>query len=303
MKKSIIDENLIDISFLICGRSKMKILKSFDTKIDAEELLEATEKYGEWNVILVKRHRIKLVLPLILVFISMMLLDFMLYVIYVHLFDDHKTIFWILAIFYVYTSISWSLYAILWIMTNILWQIKSKKKYIDEVSMAELKQKSFEKFLKRTFVTFLLHVLVFLFNAIIPFVVIKNTWVWSVAVTIWALILDFVFILVLNRVIYRIIEYEMNFDICTKDGVVSYKQDWFFKTKTINISKNAIRVIQHSKEWIQSALFQYGNINIYTDSEIGNKGGKNLELSYIPDPKHLSKKLNLILEISWENTN
>jgi len=25
----------------------MKILKSFDTKIDAEELLEATEKYGE----------------------------------------------------------------------------------------------------------------------------------------------------------------------------------------------------------------------------------------------------------------
>ena len=88
----------------------MKILKSFDTKIDAEELLEATETYGEWNVILVKRHWVKLVLPLILVFISMMLLDFMLYVIYVHLFDDHKVLFRILAIFYVYTSISRSLY-------------------------------------------------------------------------------------------------------------------------------------------------------------------------------------------------
>ena len=281
----------------------MKILKSFDTKTDAEELLEATETYGEWNVILVKRHRVKLVLPLILVFISMMLLDLMLYVIYVHLFDEHKIIFRILAIFYVYTSISWSLYAILWIMTNIIWQIKSKKKYIDSVSMAELKQKSFEKFLKRTFITFTAHVLVFLFNALVPFIVIKSTWMWSIAITVWALILDLVFIIILNRVVYRIIDYEMNFDICTKDGVIAYKQEWFFKTKTMNISKDAIRVIQHSKEWIKSALFQYGNINIYTDSEIDKKWNKNLELSYIPDPKRLAKRLNIMMEKSWESVN
>ena len=280
----------------------MKILKSFDTKTDAEELLEATETYGEWNVILVKRHWVKLVLPLILVFISMMLLDFMLYVIYVHLFDDHKVLFRILAIFYVYTSISRSLYAILWIMTNIIWQVKAKKKYIDDISIAEFKQRTFEKFLKRTFITFAMHVLVFIFNAVVPFLINENSWR-NTAITIWALILDLAFILILNRVIFRIIDYEMNFDICTKDGLVSYKQDWFFKTKTMNISKDAIRVIQHSKEWIKSALFQYGNINIFTDSEIDNKWGKNLELSCIPDPKHLSKKLNSLLGISWDKEN
>lgn len=280
----------------------MKILKSFDTKVDAEELLDATERYGEWNVILVKRHWVKLILPLMLVFISMMLLDFMLYVIYEHLFEEHKIIFRILAIFYVYTSISWSLYAIMGIMTNIIWQIKAPKKYIDKVSMAEIKQRSFEKFLKRTFITFVFHVLVFLFNAIVPFIVIKNTWIWSIAVTIGALILDFIFILILNRVMFRIIEYEMNFDICTKDGVVSYKQDWFFRTKTMNISKDAIRVIQHSKEWIKSALFQYGNIIINTDSELDKKWNKSLELSYIPDPKRLAKKLNSMMEKSWINS-
>ena len=278
----------------------MRILKSFDTKIDAEELLEATEKYGEWNAILVKKHWVKLILPLVLVFISMILLNCMLYVIYIHLYAEHKVMFRSLAIFYVYTSISRSLYTILWIMTNIIWQVKAKKKYIDDISMAELKQKSFEKFLKRTFVTFVVHVLVFLFNAIVPFVINENSWR-SIAITIWALILDLAFIVILNRVIYRIIEYEMNFDICTRDWVVSYKQDWFFRTKTMNISKNAIRVIQHSKEWIQSALFQYGNINIYTDSEIGSKWSKNLELSYIPEPKRLAKKLNMMLEKAWEN--
>lgn len=277
----------------------MKILKSFDTKIDAEELLEATEKYGEWNAILVKKHWVKLLLPLVLVFISMLLLNSMLYVIYIHLFHDHKVLFRILAIFYVYTCVTWSLYAILWIMTNIIWQIKAKKKYIDDISIAEFKQKSFEKFLKRTFVTFAFHVLVFLFNAIVPFVINENS-SRGIAIAIWALILDLIFIIILNRVIYRIIEYEMNFDICTKDWVVSYKQEWFFKTKTMNISKDAIRVIQHSKEGLKSALFQYGNINIYTDSEIGNKWSKNLELSYIPEPKRLAKKLNAMLEKSWE---
>ena len=280
----------------------MKILKSFDTKTDAEELLEATETYGEWNVILVKRHWVKLVLPLILVFISMMLLDFMLYVIYVHLFDDHKVLFRILAIFYVYTSISRSLYAILWIMTNIIWQVKAKKKYIDDISIAEFKQRTFEKFLKRTFITFAMHILVFVFNAVVPFLINESSWR-NTAITTWALILDFVFILILNRVIFRIIDYEMNFDICTKDGLISYKQDGFFKTKTMNISKDAIRVIQHSKEWIKSALFQYGNINIYTDSEIDKKWNKSLELSCIPDPKRLAKKLNSMMEKSWENVN
>jgi len=185
-------------------------------------------------------------------------------------------------------------------MTNIIWQIKAKKKYIDDISIAEFKQKTFEKFLKRTFITFVFHVLVFVFNAIVPFVINENS-TRGIAIAIWALILDLVFIIILNRVIYRIIEYEMNFDICTKDGVVSYKQEWFFKTKSMNISRDAIRVIQHSKEWIKSALFQYGNINICTDSEIGNKWSKNLELSYIPEPKRLAKKLNSMLEKTWEN--
>ena len=281
----------------------MKILKSFDTKIDAEELIEATKKYWEWNVILVKRHRIKLLLPLILVFFSMMLLDLMLYIIYIHLFDGHKAIFRVLAVFYVYTTISWCLYAIIWIMTNIIGQIKSPKKYIDTVSKATIKQKSFEKFLKRSFITFFFHVLVFLFNAIVPFIVIKSTWIWSIAITLWALAIDLVFLIILNRVMFRIIEYEMNFDICTEDAFVTYKQEWFFKTNTMNISTDAIKVIQHSKEWLKWALFHYWSVYIYTDSDLNKEGSKNIELSYIPDPKRLVKKINNVMKKSWEHLN
>jgi hypothetical protein len=274
----------------------MKILESFDTRLDAEELLEAVDKYGEWNVILIKRHRIKLVWPLLLIFVSIILLGILLYVIYSHLFDEHKVIFRILAIFYIYTTFSWSFYAIYWLMRNIIWQIKAKKKYIDTVRIAKRKQVKFEKFLKRTFLTFGAHVLVFLFNATVPFIVIKSTWIWSIAVTVWALILDFIFILIVNRVMYRIMEYEMNFDICTKDSFTAYSQKWFFKTKTTNITTPAIKVIQDSKEWLVWALLQYWNLSIHTDGDLDAKWWKILELYYIPDPKRLAKKLNSIIE-------
>lgn len=274
----------------------MKILKSFDTRLDAEELLEAVDKYGEWNVILIKRHRIKLVWPLLLIFISIVLLWILLYVIYSHLFEEHKTIFWILAIFYIYTTFSWSIFAIYWLMRNIIWQIRAPKKYIDTIRIAKRKQVKFEKFLKRSFLTFWAHILVFLFNAIVPFIVIKSTWMWSIAVTVWALILDFIFLLIVNRVMYWIMEYEMNFDICTKNHFTSYCQKWFFKTKTMNISTPAIRVIEDSKEWLAWALLQYWMITIHTDGDLDTKWWKILELRYIPDPKHLAKKLNSIIE-------
>ena len=274
----------------------MRILKSFDTKIDAEELLGATQKYGEWNAILVKRHRIKLLRPLFLVFIALFVLNAMFYVLYVHLFTDHKILFRILAIYYAYTSISRCIYVIVWMVSSIISQIKSEKKYIDSTSNMEIKQRSFEKFLKRTLATFIVHILTFIFNAIVPFIIAKAEWPKQIAIAVWALILDLIFIIILNRVMHKIIEYEMNFDICTKDWVTSHKQEWFFKTKTMNISKDAIKVIQHSKEWIKSAIFQYWNLYIYTDSEVWEHWKKSLELSYIPDPKHLAKKLNLMLE-------
>ena len=274
----------------------MKVLKSLDTRLDAEELLEAVNKYGEWNVILIKRHRIKLIWPLLLIFISIILLGILLYIIYSHLFDEHKTIFRILAIFYIYTTFSWSIFAIYWLMRNIIWQIKATKKYIDTIRIAKLKQVKFEKFLKRSFLTFWAHILVFLFNAIVPFIVIKSTWMWSIAVTVWALILDFIFLLIVNRVMYWIMEYEMNFDICIKNHFTSYYQKWFFRIKTMNISTLTIRVIEDSKEWLAWALLQYWMITIHTDGDLDTKWWKILELRYIPDPKHLAKKLNSIIE-------
>ncbi len=281
----------------------MKLFKSFNTKLDAQELTEAISKYGEGNAVLIKRHWIKLLLPLTLVFISIFLEITMLYSIYLHLFDEHKTLFRCLAIFYTYTTFSRCLYVIVWIIWNILWQIKSDKKYIDNLKHAEMKQKWFEKFMKRTLLTFIVHTLVLIFNASVPFIITHNTWIWSMAIEAWILLLDIIFIIILNRVMYWLIDYEMTFNICTKDWLTTYKQKWFFRTDSMNISTAAIKIIQSSKRWLTWALLQYWDLNIYTDWDLNLSSWKHLELSYVPDPRALAKKLNTLIETnkqSWD---
>ena len=274
----------------------MKIFESFDTKLDAQELTEAVKKYGEWNVILIKRHWIRLLLPLSLVILSVFLELIMLYFIYQHLYGEHNYLFWALAIFYTYTTVSWCLYVCYWIVASILFQVRSDKKYIDNLKHAKLKQKRFEKFMKRTILTFIVHMVVLIFNATIPFIITNNTGLWNIMAEIWILILDIAFIIILNRVMYRLIEYEMTFNICTADWLTTYKQKWFFRTDSMNISTSAIKVIQSSKRWLTWALLQYGDLYIYTDWDLCIKDGKHLELSYIPDPKTLAKKLNSLIE-------
>ena len=276
----------------------MKILKSFDTKLDVDELNAACKKYWEWNVILVKRHWVKLLTPLFLVVLSIFLLMLMLYSIYLHTFDEHKTIFWILAIFYAYTTVSWCLFVIIAIVVRIYYWSKQDKQYIDHTYDWELKKKWFDKFIKRTILTFVVHTIVLIFNATFPFIFINETWLWSMAAAIWILVIDLIFLFLLNRVLYMLIEYEMTFNLCTKDWFTTFNQKWFFRTDSMKIASSAIKVIKSTKEWLSGALFQYWNLYIYTDWDLNDTWWKNLQLTYVPDPSVLAKKLNALIDVN-----
>ena len=274
----------------------MKILKSFDTTLDLEEFKAAYEKYWDWNVVLIKKHWIKLLLPLSLVILSLFTLFIMLYTIYLHTFEEHRTTFWILAIFYAYTTVSWCLFVIISIVFRIHFWLKSDKQYIDKPIYMDVKKKWFDKFMKRTLLTFSIHVIVLIFNAIFPFIFIHETGLWSIAVALGILFIDIIFLFLLNRVMYLLMEYEMTFNICSTEWVTTYSQKWFFKTDSMKIYSPTIKVIKSSKEGLSWALFQYWSLYIYTDWDLNDKWGKNLELTYMPSPSELAKKLNAIIE-------
>lgn len=277
----------------------MKILETFDTKSDAQEMSEAILKYGEWNVILVKRHRIRLMLPLFLIVLAFLVCNLLVYIIYYQFFDEKNFVFRLIAFVYLYTTISWCVHSCVWIFKNIAWQNSLKKKYIENINSVLKKQKSFERFLRHTFVTFGIHTLLMISNAIIPFIVFENTKMWSVLVAIVILFVDFVFLFILNKVVYKIIDYEMNFDICTSDSFTEYKQVWFFHTSSTNIATSAIKVVEASKKWILWAFLQYWFLSIHTYWD-DVSWWKAIELSYIPQPQKLAKRLNNIVEQkSW----
>ena len=149
---------------------QMKFLRTFNPRIDADAFIEALEQNWEWNVILIKRHRIKLVLPLFFVCVSLWLLALMLYIIYVNIFESNKMIYRALATFYLFTSLSWTWFTIYLIFSETVCQINSKKKYYDSVEEMEPKQRIFSLFLKRSFIVFIVHLLFLIFNWSVPLI-------------------------------------------------------------------------------------------------------------------------------------
>lgn len=273
----------------------MKFLRTFNPRIDADAFIEALEQNWEWNVILIKRHRIKLVLPLFFVCVSLWLLALMLYIIYVNIFESNKMIYRALATFYLFTSLSWTWFTIYLIFSETVCQINSKKKYYDSVEEMEPKQRIFSLFLKRSFIVFIVHLLFLIFNWSVPFVSENLIWYSNLDTPFLILFIDFLFLMDVIMVLYWLIDYEMNFCICTKDAFELFMQKWILYSDTLAIANSSISIIKFSKSWLMWAMFKYWTLFFYTDSWIDADWAKNIEIQYIPDPKHLAKKLNSLM--------
>ena len=272
----------------------MKFLNFFDTRIDSEELLETIKAHWEWNVILVKCHWIKLLIPLLFTLLSLLLLALILYIINVNLLDWYETIFWLSAIFYLVTTLSWMWFSVWLIIDTIRNQIWEKNKYIVNPNNLLKRKKLFEIFLKWSTWMMLLHILFVVFNASVPFIF-DVTWKWNLAAPLVVLLLNVLFLINVTMIMYWIIDYEMNFGICSPESFKLFKQTWILTSDVTDISPQSINIIKYKRKWLFESLFHYWSVCLYTDAEIRNEQGSVIEFKYIPDPKNIVKKLNQIL--------
>ena len=276
----------------------MKFLKFFNTRIDSEEFLAAIKAHWEWNVILVKCHWIKLLHPFLYTLLSLILLALILYLIYVNLADWNDTIYWWTVIFYLITTLSWTGYTVYWMIDVIRTQIGQKNKYITKTNSSFIKRKNrFELFLRWSTWVLLFHILFVIFNASVPFIV-DLTWRWNLAVPIVVLILDILFLVNVSMIMYKVIDYEMNFWICSPDSFKLFRQTWILSSYVTDITPQSINIIKYYRKWLFQATFHYWDVHLYTDAEIRSEWGNVLELHYIPEPSSVVKKLN---EILWKN--
>ena len=177
-------------------------------------------------------------------------------------------------------------------------QIKNKNWYIDTIDESEFKDGRYEKFLKHSFISMGLQTILMIINSLVSFfaeteatsnVLFNITWV---IVNIW-------FLFLLYKVVDRIIDYEMDFNIFTTNQFVLYRQHWFFKTESMNIATSTIKIVNESKIWFLWSLFNYWKVSIHPEWNL-SENSKAIELFYVPKTKALTKKLNDFIEKSKE---
>lgn len=277
----------------------MKILWSFNTKLDEHELYNAIEKNGQWNAILTKKHRIYLIRPMLWMLFAFMAFWLLIWFAYSQFYNEqYIAIFWALTVSYSLVTCVWCIHSIRMIIYDIQAQIKNKNWYIDTIDESEFKDGRYEFFLKHSFISIGLQIILMIINSLVSFfaeveatsnLLLNITWV---VVNIW-------FLFLLYKVVDRIIDYEMDFNIFTVDQFMLFRQHWFFKTESMNIATSTVKIVKESKSWFWWSLFNYGKISIHPEWNLSSSS-KAIELFYAPNTKNLTKKLNDFIEKSKE---
>ena len=280
----------------------MKILWSFNTKLDEHELYDAIQKNGQWNAIMMKKHRIFLVRPLIWMIFAFVAYWLLIWFAYSQFYNsDYIAIFWAITVAYSCATFSWCIHSLSMIIYDIKYQNKTKEKYIDTIDESEFKEWRYEGFLRHSFISMWLQILLMIANSLLSFFIEEDATSW-LALNIISVIVNIWFLFLLYKVLDKIIDYEMDFNIFTTDQFILYRQHWFLKAESVNVATSTIKIVKESKSWLLWSLFNYGKVSIHPEWNLG-WNSKAIDLFYVPAPKMLTKKLNEFIEKSKEWAN
>lgn len=260
------------------------------TKNDINDFAEAIKIYWKWNVILFKKHRIKLIAPLWQSLLSLLLLGIIFYIIHANYYEWHEEIYWSLAIFYMATTISWVWFVIFCIFKNIWKLLERKYMYYEDVESLSKLKKWYDTFSIWSWVILILHLLFVISNISVPFVN-RYNWEWEIAAPVAILILDILFLGDILSIMDDILIYEMTFYICTPESLKIFNQTWFFSVGISEIAPSSINIINFDKDWLFPLLFHYWNMYIYTDSDVITEAGKVIALEDVPEPEIIVKRI------------
>ena len=277
----------------------MKILWSFNTKLDEHELYDAIQNNGKWNAILIKKHRIFLIRPMVWMLFAFIAFWLLIRFAYSQFYNhDYMRIFWVMTILYSFVTFSWCIHSLMMITYDIQSQINNKNGYIDTIDEEDFKDGKYEKFLKHTFISAWLQAILMILNSIVSFFA-ETDATSNVFFNIVWIIVNIWFLFLLYKVLDKIIDYEMDFNIFTVDQFMLFRQHGFFKTESMNIATSTVKIVKESKSWFLWSLFNYWKVSIHPEGNLSDSS-KAIELFYVPKPKSLTKKLNDFIEKSKE---
>ncbi len=215
--------------------------------------------------------------------------------------SEYAYIFWILTVAYSWVTLARCIHSLIMIIYDIKSQSSIREGYVDRIDTESFKEWKYEKFLKHSFISMWFQILLMITNSIVSFVVDTDATT-SILLNIVGVIVNIWFLFLLYKVLDRIIDYEMDFNIFTVDQFIIFRQHWFLKTESLNVATSTIKIVQESSSWFWGSLFNFWKVSIHPEGDLW-KGTKAIELFFVPFPKKLTKKLNEFIEKSKELTN
>lgn len=162
-------------------------------------------------------------------------------------------------------------------------------------------------FVRRDRIYVLLKIIIPVFiRLIMAWLLLALAYTWWVREAVWNLFSSFIWIIVLitwsilaRKVIWKVIDYYMDFTIITPKTITAYDQNWIFTRNTRSLEISKIKSIRVMKEGIFRSLFNFGTIVFFSE---GDETMWDIRLNYISAPQNLNKKLAEILKLNSQKT-
>lgn len=265
----------------------MKILSSFDTKKDEKVLKEVLEEFGDEHAFMLKRHWLYLMWMFFYAILMFMILALLIYVLYQIL--DTVSFGIIVSL-----NLMWVWWWLILTFYQLYKYLKNYKFILKEISEKDLEDGILETYLKLSFFLFFFQIAVIILTTILA--VYNNNWdMTNVFLNIIQVILSLWFLYFIRKIIYILINFEMDFVIIAPDHISTYNQSWIFKRESKTIWVDKIKSIQANKKGLIRSIFDFGEVIILTEGDEVGRG--EIRLKFIPKPDTIRKKIVKIMNI------
>ena len=163
-----------------------------------------------------------------------------------------------------------------------------------KITEEDLKEWLLEKYLKFSFILYFYQIILMVITSIL--MVQNNPWnISDILLNIWQVFISFLFLYLIYKILYTLINFEMDFVLITLENISFYNQSWLFKrgSKTIWVEK--IKSIQANKKWIIRSIFDFWEIIILTEWDEAWKW--EIKLKFIPKPDKIKNKILHLMKL------
>ncbi len=245
----------------------MKIFSNFDTKLDVKAFKKKIKEYGDGNVILVKRHPLFLYKAFLYALFALAAFIVLISILYVRFWEN--LIYFYVFLFLHLIGISIWLFIL---FRKILKNLKKYKEFVQykkDIKNIDLGQ--FWSFLKQSIVLILYQFIV----SFIDIIAIYFTRTGGLSNFSWWVSLIFMnslFLFLIIRILYRFIDFEMDFVLITKDEIEAFNQTGIFRRKVVSIDLKKCRSITTEKKWFFRSMFNIGSLLILSEWDKDKNG-------------------------------